>query len=107
MLNAILSDLMSRIWMTYRRGFPAIGEELPNQGETSYICIMANSHVRQMATCLGKLKKWPAAATGTSGITSDVGWGCTLRSGQMLLAQVRDCSLHAYLIITSSSGICN
>ena len=24
-LNAILSDLMSRIWMTYRRGFPAIG----------------------------------------------------------------------------------
>lgn len=26
-LNAILSDLMSRIWMTYRRGFPAIGED--------------------------------------------------------------------------------
>lgn len=26
-LNAILSDLMSRIWMTYRRGFPAIGKE--------------------------------------------------------------------------------
>ena len=28
-LNAILSDLMSRIWMTYRRGFPAIGEAMP------------------------------------------------------------------------------
>ena len=28
-LNAILSDLMSRIWMTYRKGFPAIGEGPP------------------------------------------------------------------------------
>ena len=55
MLNAILSDLMSRIWMTYRRGFPAIGEELLNQGKKCNFCMMANTHVRQMATCLSKL----------------------------------------------------
>lgn len=47
-VHDFIRDFNSRIWVTYRRGFEAIGD---------------------------------------SSFTSDAGWGCTIRSGQMLLAQ--------------------
>ena len=46
-LRGFVDDFQSRVWMTYRRGFPNIG---------------------------------------TSPYTTDAGWGCTVRSAQMLLA---------------------
>lgn len=47
-LEKLKEDIASKLWFTYRRNFPMIGD---------------------------------------SGLTSDTGWGCMLRCGQMMLAQ--------------------
>jgi len=50
-LNAIMTDLQSRLWITYRKNFPPIRD-----------------------------------FTGISTYTSDSGWGCMIRTTQMLMA---------------------
>ena len=65
-LEAFRADFHSRVWCTYREGF----KWLPRPGRG----------------------KPPRAAVGDTGDT-DVGWGCTLRSGQMLLANALQLTL--------------
>ncbi|XP_040982701.1 cysteine protease ATG4B isoform X5 [Aquila chrysaetos chrysaetos] len=59
----ILLDVTSRLWFTYRKNFPAIGGR----------CIRRDPR------------------TGGTGPTSDTGWGCMLRCGQMIFAQALVC----------------
>ncbi|XP_052660179.1 cysteine protease ATG4B isoform X3 [Harpia harpyja] len=59
----ILLDVTSRLWFTYRKNFPAIGGR----------CIRRDLR------------------TGGTGPTSDTGWGCMLRCGQMIFAQALVC----------------
>ena len=61
-LAAFLLDLRSRVWITYRRGFPPIASGADGIGGTEDAVSVAYQY------------------------TTDAGWGCTLRVGQMLLA---------------------
>ena len=61
-LAAFLCDLRSRVWITYRRGFPPIASDADRTGGSGDAVSTAYQY------------------------TTDAGWGCTLRVGQMLLA---------------------
>lgn len=62
-------DLSSRTWITYRNNFPAL--------------LSAERAEAGSAKCDGSGGK----ATFAAAVTSDAGWGCMLRTGQMLLAE--------------------
>ncbi|KAL9114150.1 MAG: hypothetical protein Q9227_001922 [Pyrenula ochraceoflavens] len=67
--SAFLDDFESRIWMTYRSGFPPIPKSQDPKASASIT----------FAVRLRNLGE-------TEGFSSDTGWGCMIRSGQSLLA---------------------
>ncbi|KAF1810599.1 hypothetical protein P152DRAFT_475431 [Eremomyces bilateralis CBS 781.70] len=66
---AFLDDFESRVWMTYRSGFPCI-ERTAGAGAGAGLSL--GVRLRQLG--------------GQGGFTSDSGWGCMIRSGQSLFA---------------------
>jgi len=91
-LAAFLRDLRSRVWITYRRGFPAIasgadrgsggsgGSGGSEDASASEASASEASEASGVAISRRIVEKAPYQ------YTTDAGWGCTLRVGQMLLA---------------------
>ena len=67
--GAFVDDVETRIWLTYRSGFPVIAKSTDPSA----------SSAMSFATRLKHLGN-------QGGFTSDTGWGCMIRSGQSLLA---------------------
>ncbi|KAE8548067.1 hypothetical protein EYB25_009860 [Talaromyces marneffei] len=66
-----LDDFESKIWMTYRSNFPPIARsEDANAAQAMTLSVRLRSQLTEHH----------------QGFTSDTGWGCMIRSGQMLLA---------------------
>ncbi|KAL8654698.1 MAG: hypothetical protein Q9210_001344 [Variospora velana] len=68
--SEFLDDFESRIWLTYRSGFPAIRRSDQPNGTTSMTFTV---RLRSQLVDQG-------------GFSSDTGWGCMIRSGQSLFA---------------------
>ena len=86
-LAAFLCDLRSRVWITYRRGFPAIASGADrgsggSGGSEDASASEASASEASSAYAIPRriVEKAPYQ------YTTDAGWGCTLRVGQMLLA---------------------
>ena len=68
--SAFLDDFESRLWMTYRSGFPAIAKSQTQKASSNLTFA-----VRMRSQLMDK-----------EGFTSDAGFGCMIRSGQAVLA---------------------
>jgi len=68
--SALLDDFESKFWMRYRSNFPPIPRsQRPTASSAMTFSVRLRSQLGDKA-----------------GFTSDVGWGCMIRSGQSLLA---------------------
>lgn len=77
-----LDDFESRLWFSYRSGFPAIPRSQdPNASSSMSFSVRLRSQL-----------------TDQGSFTSDTGWGCMIRSGQSLLA-------NALLILNLTRGM--
>src|SRR5438045_7410189 len=77
--SAFLDDFESRVWMTYRTEFPPIRKSSSQQDRA--LSRTGSSSVAAFEFA-GKFFK----GSQTDGFSSDVGWGCMIRSAQSLLA---------------------
>lgn len=85
-------DFTSRIQLVYRANFPAL--PLPDSPPSS----TGSNPFQSMVTLAASIGRNPAAQTRT-GLTTDAGWGCMLRTGQSLLA-------NALAAIHLGRGVC-
>lgn len=68
--EAFIDDFESRIWLTYRSGFPPIPKSRdPKASSAMSLSVRLKSQL-----------------TSQAGFTTDTGWGCMIRSGQCLVA---------------------
>ena len=90
-LAAFLRDLRSRVWITYRRGFPAIASGADrgsggSGGSGGSEDASASEASASEASTAGVAISRRIVDKAPYQYTTDAGWGCTLRVGQMLLA---------------------
>lgn len=85
---AFLLDVESRAWMTYRSDFPAIphyhkaSSTVAGGSDTTHESRSRSNHSPSLSLNV-RLRN---AFSKSSGFASDTGWGCMIRSGQMVLA---------------------